>query len=269
MLSRRAFLGAAAPVLAASGRPRVPIALELFSLRYQCEEDLEGALRAVARMGYQGVEFYRSYLDFTPERARAVRKLLDGLQLFCAGTHTPPAFLAPDRLPRAIELNHILGSTRIVQASSPRITAAKGWFEVAERLTAASARMRSEGLRAGFHNHAVEFQAVEGKIPWEIVAANTPAEVFLQLDIGSALSAGVDPVSCIRRYPGRSATMHVKDYSPRGKVLLGEGEAPLTKIFEAAERTGAVECYIIEQEGSERPMEAVERCLRNMRNAIR
>ncbi len=267
-ISRRSFLSAIVPALAAAPRPPVPIALQLFSLRYDCDKDLEGTLRAVARMGYQGVEFYRSYLDFTTDRAKALRKLLDDLHLSCAGAHTPPAHLAPDRLPRTIELNQILGSRRVVQASAPKIATARGWYEQAERLTAAATRLRREGLRAGFHNHAGEFQAVEGKIPWEIVAANTPGDVILQLDTGSALSAGADPVSCMKRYPGRTATMHVKDYSSRGKVLLGEGDAPLKDIFDTAERIGGIECYIIEQEGSERPMEVVERCLGNMR-AIR
>jgi L-ribulose-5-phosphate 3-epimerase UlaE len=45
--------------------------------------------------------------------------------------------------------------------------------------------------------------------------------------------------------------MHLKDWSPqRGyRVLFGEGIARWNKIFSTAEKTGGIECYLIEQGG--------------------
>ena len=73
-----------------------------------------------------------------------------------------------------------------------------------------------------------------------------------------------DPVAWINANPGRIGSMHVKDWSAdKGyKVMLGEGAGPWKKIFQAAEKTGGIENYLIEQEGSAlSPMETVQRCL--------
>jgi sugar phosphate isomerase/epimerase len=89
---------------------------------------------------------------------------------------------------------------------------------------------------------------------------------MLQLDVGTCVEAGVDPVAWIKSNPGRIRSIHCKDWAPgQGKgyrVLFGEGDSPWTNIFEAAESVGGVEYYLIEQEGSRFPsIETAERCL--------
>jgi sugar phosphate isomerase/epimerase len=102
----------------------------------------------------------------------------------------------------------------------------------------------------------------------EVLAANTGKDVMLQLDVGTCIEAGSDPVAWIDQNPGRIRSMHVKDWSPEQgyKVLVGEGVAPWKKLFQAAETTGGIEFYLIEQEGSRYPqLETAERCLANFR----
>jgi len=98
----------------------------------------------------------------------------------------------------------------------------------------------------------------------ELLAAALDKGVMLQLDVGTCLATGSDPVAWIKQNPGRIRSMHVKDWSPQKeyKVLTGEGIAPWKKIFAAAEKTGGIEYYLIEQEGSDySEMETVQRCL--------
>jgi sugar phosphate isomerase/epimerase len=272
--TRRGFLGAGMSALggtwAAPRRKRVPIALELYSVREECKKDLQGTVRAVGRMGYEGVEYFATYFDFGNELAKELRQIMDELKIQCCSTHNSAKFLAPENLDRAIELNQILGSRTIIQASAPKIANAQGWREVGERLNAVAAKLKPLGMRVGYHNHDVEFRPLEGQLPFEILAENTSKDVILQFDVGAAISAGADPVAWIKRYPGRTVLMHVKDYSKdpaKGfRVLLGEGDAPWKEIFQAAESVGGVEVYIIEQEGSALPpLETVERCLKNWR----
>jgi len=130
--------------------------------------------------------------------------------------------------------------------------------------------MKPQGLRAGFHNHQTEFMPIDGKRPMEVLAANTTKDVVLQLDVGTCLHAGSDPVAWIEKNPGRIVSMHCKDWSPDPdkayKVLLGEGVAPWKKLFRAAQKTGGIEYYLIEQEGSAYPpFETAERCLATFR----
>ena len=268
-ISRRSFLALASAVpflpAAIKGKP-IPVGLELYSVRDQLKQDLPATLRAVAKMGYTGVEFFAPYFDWTADQAREVKKLMDDLNLRCFSTHNSAQSLAPDNIGHAIELNQILGSKFIVMASAGRVEGLDGWKAVAENLTRAAERMKPMGLRAGFHNHRTEFTPVEGRRPIEVLAANTGKDVVLQLDVGTCLHAGADPVAWIKANPGRIASIHCKDWSAdpaKGySVLFGEGEAPWKKIFDAAEKSGGIQYYLIEQEGSAYPaIETAERCL--------
>ncbi|HEV2666578.1 MAG TPA: sugar phosphate isomerase/epimerase [Blastocatellia bacterium] len=268
-ISRRSFLalaGAAPFALAAQKRKRVPVGLELYSVRDELAKDLMGTVRAVAKMGYEVVEFYSPYYQWTPEYAKEVRKLLDDLKIRCLSTHNSANAFTPEGLQKAIELNQILGCKYIVMASAGRVEGLDGWKGVAERLTQASEKLKPLKMRAGFHNHKSEFVPIEGKRPMDVLAANTPKDVTLQLDVGTCVEAGADPVAWIKANPGRITSMHCKEWGAgEGKgysLLFGEGDAPWLKIFETAEKVGGVEYYLIEQEGSRFPsLETAERCL--------
>src|SRR5438876_9987260 len=113
--TRRSFLTLAGAVAAAgslpvnaSGKPKnLPVGLELYSVRDELARDLMGTVRAVAKMGYEVVEFYAPYFEWTPDYAREVRKLLDELNIKCLSTHNGRNALEGEGLKKAIELNRI------------------------------------------------------------------------------------------------------------------------------------------------------------------
>jgi sugar phosphate isomerase/epimerase len=268
-LSRRFFL-AGALALKASAAKSVPVGLELYSVRDKLKEDLMGTVKAVAKMGYECVEFFSPYFDWTPAYAKEVRKLLDDLGVRCYSTHNGARSFAPEQIDHAIELNRILGSKYVVMASAGKVVGLDGWKSVADRLNQASQKMKPAGLRSGFHNHQVEFMPIDGVRPMEALARNTEKDVTLQLDVGTCVHAGSDPVAWISANPGRITSIHCKDWSPepdRGyRVLFGEGVSPWKKIFDACEKTGGIEFYLIEQEGSRySSIETAERCLATFR----
>src|SRR5579872_835557 len=122
-ITRRAFLsataGAALAAAGATGAARakhLPVGLELYSVRDELAKDLMGTVRAVAKMGYEVVEFYAPYYQWTPDYARDVRKLLDELNVKCLSTHNNRSNFEGDGLKKAIELNEIIGSKTIVMA---------------------------------------------------------------------------------------------------------------------------------------------------------
>ena len=272
-LSRRAFLATAAAVpFAASrgirGAKTVPIGLELYSVRTELAKDLLGTVAAVGTMGYEIVEFYAPYLDWTADTAKSVRKVLDDSGLTCRSTHNNDPSFTSEGLKKAIELNQIIGSTYIIRASAPRANGLDGWKAVADQLTAVSAQLKPLRMGTGYHNHQIEWRPVDGTRPMDVLAAGTPKDVTLQFDVGTCLEAGADPVAWIDGNPGRIRSIHCKDWAPGAgyHAAFGEGSAPWAKIFEAAERTGGVEYYLIEQEtgatqGGELPM--ARRCLAN------
>ena len=69
--SRRSFLAFSAMLpwaLSARTAKSIPTGLELYSVRNELKKDPEGTVRAVAKMGYQCVEFYAPYHDWTDVR---------------------------------------------------------------------------------------------------------------------------------------------------------------------------------------------------------
>ena len=268
-MSRRTFvaLSAAAP-LALAADNKVPVGLELFSVRDALMKDLPGTVTAVAKMGYEVVEFYAPYFSWTPAYAREVRKLLDDLGIRCNSTHNNGDSFTAEGLRKAIELNQIIGSRNIILASTGRMDGIAAWKALGEQMTKVSETLKPLGMGTGFHNHETEWALVEGKRPMDVLAANTPREFTLQLDVGTMIEAGADPVAWIHANPGRIRSVHCKDFGAgtgpdRGyRVLFGEGDSPWAKIFAAAESGGGVEYYLIEQEGSRFPeLETAERCL--------
>jgi sugar phosphate isomerase/epimerase len=270
-LSRRSFLALSAMLpcaLSVRAAKSIPAGLELYSVRNELKKDPEGTVRAVAQMGYQGVEFYAPYFEWSESQTKQMRRLLDDLGIRCFSTHNDSAYLNAENLNRARDMNVILGSKYVVMASSNPKPGLDGWKAVADTLNFAADRLESSGLKAGYHNHQPEFTVIEGQRPMEVLAKYTKPSIMLQLDVGTCLEAGSDPVAWIRANPGRIRSLHLKDWSPEPAkgytVLFGEGRADWKNIFEAAESAGGVEYYLLEQEGSRFPeLETAQRCLQS------
>jgi sugar phosphate isomerase/epimerase len=269
-LSRRSFLAMSAMLpwalkSAASSKP-IPVGLELYSVRDALKKDPEGTVRAVAQMGYQAVEFYAPYFEWTEAQARRMRKVMDDLGIRCNSTHNDAGYFDADKIKRTRDLNLILGCKYVVLAWTDPKSGVDGWKAVADKLNAAAETLEPSGLKPGYHNHQAEWAPVSGQRPMDIIARNTKPTVMLQLDVGTCLEAGADPVAWIRANPGRIRSIHCKEWSRdpgKGyKVLFGEGVADWKGIFRAAESVGGIEYYLIEQEGSQFPeLETARKCL--------
>ena len=244
---------------------RIPIALQLYSVRDDCAGDLSLTLQAVAQMGYEGVEF-AGYYDRTAEELRG---MCDDLGLKVAGTHTGINTLLGDELAKTVAFNKGLGNPYLIVPGLPAEYqgSQQAWLDTAKLFNDIAEKIADEGMSTGYHNHTGEFTSIEGEIPWDIFGRNTRDDVVMQIDIGHALRAGADPVSYIERYPGRSKLVHLKEYaSTNDKANVGEGEIPWEAVFDACETVGGTEWYIVEQESyAYPPIECAERCIENLR----
>jgi sugar phosphate isomerase/epimerase len=255
---------------------KYPIGLELYSVRGELARDLPNTLATVAKIGYEVVEFYSPYFKWTPAYTKDVRTQMDDLGLRCYSTHNGfESFTPGANMAHAIELNQILGTRYIVLASAPnRGNGLEGWKKLCEELTAAVDQLKPHGLGAGYHNHQAEWAKLEnGQRILEVIAANTPKEFVLQLDVGTCEEAGADPVAWVKANPGRIKTMHLKDWAPGEKgyhVLFAEGVTPWQELLSAAKSVGGVEYFLIEQEGSRFPeFETAKRCLDTWKSMFR
>lgn len=246
----------------------VPIAVQLYSVREDAAKDLPGVLKAIAGMGFDGVEF-AGYYNYD---AKTLRNMLDGMGLKAAGTHTALSTLMGDNLEKTVEFNLILGNKFLIVPSLPleRTESKEAWLKTAALFNQIDRLLVPYGVRTGYHNHHTEFAPIGGELPWDIFFSNTDKRVVMQFDTGNALHGGGEAIKFLESYPGRAATVHLKDYSATDPdVLLGEGDVPLKRVVEVCKNQGATEWYIIEQETYKfPPMECIEKCLKNFRSLV-
>ena len=246
----------------ASGK--VPIALQLYSVRHQCKEDFAATLAAVAKMGYDGVEF-AGYFD-TP--ADDLRKMLDDLALKAAGTHIRLETLEGDELSRTVAFNKTIGNDFLVVPGLPaeRRASADAWAETAALLEEIAAQVAAEGMWVGCHNHAAEFEDFGERKAWDILYGST-AKVVMQMDTGNALHAGVEPLAFMKKYPGRQQSVHLKEWSASKEwPIVGDGDVDWAGVFDFCESQGDTRWYVVEFENEDYPaLESVEKCLSFLR----
>lgn len=245
----------------------VPVALQLYSVREACAADLPATLRAVKAMGYDGVEFAGFY-DYS---AADLKALLDEIGLRVAGSHTSITLLEGDAFEATVAYNRAIGNTRLIVPAIPRDrveSGRAGWEAVAQSLCEIQARCAAAGVECGFHNHAVEFEPVDGARPLDLIVNATPAEFIIQIDIGWSFKAGVDARDCFAKTPGRNRTVHVKAHSATNQTAcVGEDDVPWPEVLQDAVATGGAEWFIVEHEHQEGdPLASVKTCVEYLRS---
>ncbi len=252
--------------VAAATLAKIPIGLELWSVRKQCEKELPAVLEAVAKMGYEGVELAHSYYGHD---AAAWRKLLDDNGLKSVGMHMGLPALQGDAFDKTIEIHKLLGTPYLIIASLPKkaLESVAAIKETGKVFNDLSARLKPHGMKIGYHCHGGDFEQVAGKTAWERFGEATEPDVLLQLDIGNCLGGGGDAIGMLKRFPGRSVTIHIKDHGGKPGAVFGEGDVNWKDVFGILETTGGTKQYIIEEEGQEGPeaLAAVRRALENFR----
>ncbi len=266
MMSRRAFLGRGAVGVAGAGvgvaavaraadTKKLPVGLQLYSVRTQCEADLPGVLQAVAKMGYRGVEFAGYY----GRTAIQLRELLDGNGLVACGTHTPYESLLPSNLDATIEFNRTIGNKFLIVPWMENKTKA-AWQEKAKIFNELVDKVRPAGMVVGYHAHAHDFEKFDGETAWDIFFGGTKAEVVMQLDTSNCREGGADPVAVLKKYPGRGRSIHLKASGGGPEAVIGEDKVEWKQVFEWCESKGGTEWYVVEHESSKNPLDAVKRC---------
>ena len=245
---------------------KIPVAVQLYTLREETEKDFVGTLRKVAEIGYAGVEF----AGYGGLSAREMKALLDELGLKPAGAHAGIEALETD-LSAVIDYQLAIGNPYVGCPGLPedRRKDAASWKRTAAQLTAIGEECARQGLVFYYHNHAIEFECFDGETGFDILFGNSdPRFLKMQPDLYWLKKGGADPVATIDKYAGRIPLVHIKDMANDAEgsfAEIGEGILDWPNIFAAAERAG-VEWYIVEQDVCRRPpLESVALSLRNLK----
>ncbi len=246
---------------------KIEYGLQLYSLRDISKDDLEGAIRGAAEMGYHYMEF----AGFQGHSAEQVKAWLDQYGVEASGTHTGVALLTPDKIQETIAYHKTIGCKNLIVPWGDCSSKEK-LDELVAALNYAQPILAEAGITLGYHNHSIEFiRADYGIVPEEYIAENTTVE--LEIDTFWAFNAGLDPVATVKKYADRVRVIHLKDGIPASKSedgkphgkSTGEGMAPVLAVREMALEMGIL--MVIESEGLDPTgLEETGRCIKFLRS---
>jgi len=235
--------------------------LQIYSVRSLLKEDFEGTVKKVAEVGYKNIEGYGlgpngMFLgSITPAHYAGVIRD-QGMSL----TATHCSYTMADKAGPMIEAAAETGMEYMIVPGIPKNLreTIDQWKEIAENMNRLGEMCIESGLKFAYHNHAFEFEKIDGLIPQEVLIESTDAGlVNFEADLFWVSKGGYDPVELIRKYPGRIRLLHVKDGNEEfEETTTGEGIIDFESIVKEG-RKDAVEYYFVEDERLEDPLQNI------------
>ena len=241
--------------------------IQLYSVRDDMKNDPMGTLKTLADMGYKHVE-HANYVDrkFYGWTAKEFKKVLDDLGMKMPSGHTVMRNEHWDENKKdftdawkyTVEDASTVGQMYVI---SPSMTQAQRkeydqLMLLMERFNQSGELCKKSGMLFGYHNHDFEFnESLNGELLYDIILKNTDADLVMQqLDIGNLYNGGATALEVMQKWPGRFASMHVKDeIKAEGSgerfesTVLGKGIVPVKEVIDLGKKNGTVH-FIIEQE---------------------
>ena len=246
-------LGLGASASAAAGK-KIPVGVQLYSVREQCQKDLPGVLAAVSKIGYKGVEF----AGYHGRTAGELRKMLDDNGLIACGTHTPYESVLGDKLPETVAFNRTIGNKFLI-VPSMECKSKQQWLDKAKLFNELADKVKPDGMWVGYHAHAHDFEKFDGESAWDLFFGHTKRAVIMQLDTSNCRDGGADPVAVLHKYPGRARSIHIKASGGGPEAVIGEDKVDWPAVFAWCESRGGTQWYVVEHETSKDPLDAVKR----------
>jgi sugar phosphate isomerase/epimerase len=254
-----------------------PIGIQLYTVREDANRDLPGTLKRLATIGYKEVET----AGFYGKSGKELRAIFTDHGLSAPSAHTSMTEIQKNAQ-KLIDGAAELGAKYLV-CSFPALpdgaAPASGktlantitldhWKWNADQLNRFGELAKKAGLRAGYHNHNMEFRNYGGKVGFDqLLQWTDPALITFELDLGWVVTAGADPVAYLKKHSQRISLLHVKDLRKDAVTLteevrpqtteVGSGRLDWKSIFAACDPK-QVQHYFVEQENFEQPaLEAV------------
>ena len=228
-----------------------PIALQTYTLRDAFEKDFLATLKAVADLGYKGVEVGGFYGRKPDEFAAIIKD--HGLAI--TSNHGAPP--TRESLTEIVDLQQAIGSTRLVSGFGPDdVKTVDGCKACAAKLQLAADLLKPHGISVHVHNHYWEFHKVEdGRYAYNVLMTEAPY-IFSQLDLYWVAFGGANPVEVLHQYAKRIELVHVKDGLLGEQYhfkALGTGQVDLPAAIGALDPV-TTQWLIVEQDASDGDM---------------
>lgn len=255
------------PAFLAAGRIQKSktIGLQLYTLRDTIGKDPKTVLEKVGSFGYKELEAY-SYRDgnIFGMAYSEFGKYVKSLGMKVVSGHYGLDQIEGDTWKKAVDDAKGIGMEYMVlpylqEQDRKTIDQYKG---VIEKLNKAGEVAKNGGIRMNYHNHAFEFDTVDGQIPFDLMLEELdPKYVGWEMDIFWVVNAGHDPVKYFEKYPGRFEQWHVKDMDKSDKnrnANIGAGSIDFKALFAKAKLAGMKHWYVEQESYPGAPIDSVE-----------
>lgn len=270
---------------------KLPVAVQIYSVREDAAKDFQGTLQKIKDMGYQGVELAGLY----GLPAEEVRRMLDLIGLAAISAHVPIHELMADA-EGTIDNYVTIGCSYIAipHLDEDMRPGTPGFLVFVASLPAIARKCRDKGLTLLYHNHDFEFVRMEnGEYGLDYLYQAVPADLLqTELDTCWINVAGESPAAYIRKYANRCPVVHFKDFymgdrNKGGKLYeligtkveksernstfefrpIGQGLQNVPEMLQAAQESGA-KWIIVEQDLSvgRTPLEAIAMSIKYLRS---
>ncbi|WP_299664813.1 sugar phosphate isomerase/epimerase [uncultured Polaribacter sp.] len=243
----------------ASISKKMPIGLQIYSVREQLKIDFEGTMKKIAQIGYEQIESYglgTNGMYFKTMKPAYLKHLVSNLGMKLVSTHC--GYFTYKNADKIIEASLISGVEYLTVPAIPRNMRGNidHYKKVAENFNKIGEKCKAAGIKFTYHNHAFEFKKLDGKIPMDTLLKETDADlVFFEADLFWVVRAGYDPLKLITENSGRIVMFHVKDgvVGMKQETTVGEGIIDFKAIFKAGIKNG-LKHYFIEDERTKNPI---------------
>jgi sugar phosphate isomerase/epimerase len=262
----------ALPSVLEAGKSKAAIGLQLYTLRDSIPGDPKGVLKKVAGFGYKELETY-AYNDgkIFGMPFGDFGKYVKDLGMKVVSGHYGLDLVKGDKWEKAVADAKSIGQKYMILPylmEGDRKTI-DDYKKVCEIMNKAGEVCRKNGIRFGYHNHAFEFEQLEGQTPYDVLLKETDQKVVgMELDLYWVVRAGRDPLKMFEQNPGRFEQWHVKDMDKTDKdrnADIGTGAIDFKAIFAKAKQSGMKHFYIEQESYPGAPIDSVEASIKNLK----
>lgn len=219
--------------------------VQLYAIRALAQKDLEGALKVVSSIGYEGVEF----AGFFEHDAKTVKGWLEKYNLVASSAHVGENLIF-DTPEETIAYHKEIGNKKII-CPGTNMKTREDALAFAEKCKKVAPLYKAAGMTLGYHNHAHEFEKDSGECLIDILANALPKEILeLEFDVFWVYRGKENPVSYLNKYSDRISLFHAKDGNMEEGTTLGGGEVDLKGVFAFA-KEHKLTWAVVESEASE------------------
>ena len=233
-----------------------PIGFQTFPIRDMLAKDFAGTLKMMAGLGYKLVEMCSpsgyAQIGFGPlvnMKTSDMRSIINDSGLSCPSCHFGFGELK-DKLDDRIEFAQQLGLKLMVCSTFwlPKTATIKDYLDSADALNKIAEKINAAGMQAGFHNHSMEFEMLEGQLIYDALMKQfDPKLVKMQFQT-EVINLGYKASTYFNKYPGRFISSHLSDWTADKKQApIGKGIIDWKEFFAAA-KTGGAEYFYVEMD---------------------